>query len=91
MINDFGSKILAFFEAGIFSKVLQDAYKMNNRGGEILSAWEQCSNAELRVRLVAFTKEPFKFFCFVTEEILNITAISEDRGSYAKPHATGFP
>ena len=30
-------------------------------------------------------------FCFVTEEILSITAVSEDRGSYAKPHVTGFP
>ena len=30
-------------------------------------------------------------FCFVTEEILSITAVSKDRGSYAKPHATGFP
>ena len=28
--------------------------------------------------------------CFVLELILSITAIS-DRGSYAKPHATGFP
>ena len=30
-------------------------------------------------------------FRFVTEEILSITAVSEDCGSYAKPHAISFP
>ena len=32
----------------------------------------------------------YEVICYVTEVILSITAVSEDRGSYAKPHATGF-